>query len=528
MAKKEFVPQFDETKQYKLLSKEILIPFIALSFLAIAPIIQQTSSGVYNNVMMAALGAAKVADLNTVINSVFRASAALVWGGLFDKYNKKTIVVILTLCQLAAGTIIGFAPNLYVLLFATLIGAIGSGGATSGLTALLGYMLPAKYRGTFQGWRSLLNVGVTFMTPYIAKVLTVFGWRYCLIFNVSAYIICLLGSIFLLPSMPVTGPVNIKKFDSIGCALFLSGTIVFFSASYLGGTFVPWSSPILWLLFAVSMVIYFFAIRYEKNHEDIALFSVSLFKNKKFVQAVIIGCGFFAFWQAATYKQLFLVQGIGLALVTYSTIGTVARQVSNIVGIVYPIILDRTQKFKLVSLVIIWVHFIATVALTFLNKGSSESQIYWTLLFGDILPISLGQLLVINALDTKDLSRGSGTYTFVFYYFVGVFGLLYNVIYNNVFAAVVKSNMAGFMSQLSADQIKSMSDYKVVTTAKLLEAFQKTFNGNTDLFNQAVAAVRGAVTTGARTCYYVGLVFVAIAGITAFFIPNEYKGKKKS
>jgi MFS family permease len=122
MAKKEFIPQFDETKQYKLFSKEILIPFIALSFLAVAPIVQQTGSGVYNNVMMAALGAAKVADLNTVINSVFRAASALVWGGLFDKYNKKTIVIVLTLCQLVAGVLVGLSPNLYVLLFATLIG----------------------------------------------------------------------------------------------------------------------------------------------------------------------------------------------------------------------------------------------------------------------------------------------------------------------------------------------------------------------------------------------------------------------
>lgn len=514
MAKKALNLEWDENKQYKFFSREIMIPFIACLLMAFGPMINTQLSGLATPYLMADIGAAKYLSLQTIINSVFRACAALAWGGIFERYNQKSIILILSLFQMAAALLYTVVGNVPILILGTLLGAIGSGGATAGLITIIGYLLPTQYRATFHSVRSLIFVGVTTLTPLASWLITTVTWRAIYAFNLICYTLAFLAVVIFVPSMPINKDKVIvkKKYDFIGMIIFLIGTIVIFLSTYLGGSVLPWTSPLLYVLIVGGLFIYYLGIRYEKTLGDDALVNIRLLKNKNFMSVVFMACMFYAAFNVKTYQQMLSVQGLGLSLTIYTAAKVIPAMFGNGIGVVYPLLMQKTGWYRQITIFMIVLNVVAMILWGTLRVATFTTIFIYSIA-SSCAPQSLGQLLVVNSIGKEDMSKAGGTYTFMSFFTTSIFSLLYNILYNNVHVAKLRpmATAAGILDKLTPAQIETMSTYTVLSSAKSLSVFKETFGANTELYNKAVSVIKECVISASQAVFFLAAILTATA-----------------
>ncbi len=533
MAKKELILEWDDSKQYKFFSKEIMIPFLALQLMAFGPIVNLAFSGTATPYLMADINAAAYLNLQNIINSVFRAVAALVWGSIFDRFNRKTVLLMLALFQMAAGLIYAAIVNVPMLIIGTLIGAIGSGGATAGLVTLLGLLLPMQYRGTYHSVRSLVQLGMTTLTPLGAWIIEKYSFRYVYILNFTLYTLIFIVTLILIPSMPA----NLEKvktkfrYDWGGSIIFVIGTAVLFGASFVGGKTIPWTSPIIYLFILGGIAIYGVGLWYEGKHEDIGLISVRLLKNRAFISAVLVGCMYYASFTVKTYEQILSVQGLGMTLTAFTTVRVIPTMLGHGIGIVYPILMQKTGWYRGISGFVVVLNVVSMIYWATM-KTATTTTVFIALILSAATPLSLGQLLAVNSVDKEDMGRAGGTYTFMYYFSSALFSLIFNILLNNIhlMKLVPNATAAGIYSKLTPAQLQTMETYTVLASPKSLAAFKATFGANTDLYNKAVKVISDCVTDATRVIFWVSAVLTATAIFGVFGLRKDMKfaGKPKA
>lgn len=524
MSKKVLTLDWDDSKEYKFLSKEIMIPFISLVLMAMGPQLALTLEGSLTPYMMADLNAAKFNSVQNIIGQIFRACSALAWGGLFERFNKKNIIVSLCLFSLAANVVRMLAVNVWMVVLGAIITSIGAGGANAGLIALTAYMLPTKFRGRFYSVRSFVAVILTMMSPLASWVVLNWGWRYNFAMSSVAYIIVLVAILLTAPSMPAPGNVIKKKYDYVGVLIFLMGTILIFSASFLGGDVLPWSSPIIYILIIAGLVVYYIGIQYEKKHDDIALMSISLLKNRYFVSAMMLSVLYFAAFSIKSYEQIYCVQGFGMVLTTFTAIKVIPTMLGHGLGVAFPIVMEKTGAVKTISGVFVGANIISMFMFYFMS-AATPTYVFLSLTANTFIALSLGQLLVANSVERKDISKAAGTYTFVYYFTQALFSLINNILLNNVHVSSLKplAEKAGILSKLSPSQLQTMSTYSILSSPKTLSAFKATFGANVDTYEKAVKVVQECVVAACRWMFLVAAIFCIIAFFFIFGLKKDIK-----
>lgn len=531
MARKVMSLDWDDSKQYKFFSKEILIPFICLVLMALGPIFSMNIEGSIVPYMMADLNAAKYNSLQNIIGQIFRACAALAWGGLFERYDKRNILISLSLISVISTVMRAMVINLPMLIVAIIINAIGTGGISAGLVAMVAYLLPQKFRGWFYSVRVFFNFAMTLISPLAAWIILNLGWRYNFWFSAIANGLVLLAIIIAAPSMPAPESTVKKKYDSVGVTIFLLGTMLIFSASYMGGDILKWSSPILYVLIIAGLVIYYLGLQYEKKHDDIALISTSLLKNRYFISATLVGALYYAMFTTKSYQQLYAVQGLGMTLTAWSAVRVIPTMLGHVIGMLFPIIMEKTGQVKAVAGVIVFMNIVSALWFFFLKEASNVS-VFIALCTTAFTPLALGQMLVANSVERKDISRAGGTYTFVYYFSQAIFSLIFNILLNNVHVLNLRpfAEKAGILNQLTSAQLDTMSTYTILSNTKSLAAFKATFGNNVEMYNKAVKVVQDCVASAIRPSFLVAAAFCAIAFIFVFGLKKDMKivAKKKS
>lgn len=524
MAKKALDLNWDDSKQYKFFSREIFIPFLACMLMAMGPMVNTTFSGIATSYLMADINAASFMNLQNIINSVFRACAALAWGGIFERYNQKSIILVLSLFQMAAGLLYTVVTNIPVLILGTLVGAIGSGGAMAGLITILGYLLPLQFRGTFHSIRSLINVGLTMVTPFGSWLISSVSWRALYAFNFCCYTITFLVVLIAVPSLPITKEVVKKKYDFVGMFIFILGTAVLFTASFMGGNILPWTSPWLYVFIVGGIFIYYLGLRYEKKHEDIALISITLLKNRSFMSAILVGCMYFASFTVKSYEQLICVQGLGMALTAFTAVKVIPTMIGHGIGVVYPVLMQKTGWYRQISGVVVVINVVSMMYWATM-KNATPVSVFIALMLSAATPLSLGQLLAVNSVEQKDMSKAGGTYSFMYYFSSALFSLIYNILLNNVHVANLKpiASSYGIYDKLSASQINTMSTYNVLASAKNLAAFKATFGSNTELCDKAIKVIMECTTAASRSIFWVSAILTATAIFGVFGLRKDMK-----
>lgn len=531
MARQVMDLNWDDSKQYKFFSKEIMIPFLCLILMAIGPIFTMNIEGGVTPYMLADLDAAKYNSLSVIISNIFRACSALAWGGLFERYNKRQILISLSILAIISTLIRAFAINIFMLVLGGIVGAIGAGGAQAGLVAMVAYLLPQKFRGWFYSVRVFFNFAMTLFSPVAAWIILNMGWRWNMYFASISQILVLVVIIIMAPSMPATITGAKRKYDTIGTIIFLIGTVMIFAASYMGGGILPWSSIILYVLIIGGLVVYYFGMQYEKKHDDIALVSARLLKNKNFLAAMLVGALYYAMFTTKSYQQIYAVQGLGMSLTAWMSVRVIPTMLGHGIGMVFPIIMERTGKVKLVAGVIVGMNIVSALWF-FLLRDASNLSVFIALCTTAATPLALGQMLVANSVDREDISKAAGTYTFVYYFSQAIFSLVYNILLNNIHAMSLRpfAEKAGILKILTPAQLETMSTYTILSNAKSLAAFKASFGSNVDAYNKAVKVVQDCVAAAVRPSFLVGGAFCVIAFIFVFRLKSDMKitTKKKA
>jgi MFS family permease len=158
-----------------------------------------------------------------VANLIASTVAAPAYGRLGDTFGRRRMMIIAMSIFMAASALCAFAPSFGLLLGARVLQGLGGGGLMTLAQALLGENVPARQRGSYQGYLAANIVAGSTIGPVMGGFLTqAWGWQSVFL----AYLPVGLVAILLLARLPpgVRGS-RMVRFDLLGMVL-LTGFIL--------------------------------------------------------------------------------------------------------------------------------------------------------------------------------------------------------------------------------------------------------------------------------------------------------------
>lgn len=126
----------------------------------------------------ASLGEVERLSWIVVVNLIASTVAAPAYGRLADVFGRRQMMVVALSAFMAASILCCLAPNFELLLVARALQGLGAGGLMTLSQALLGEHVPARERGSYQGYLSANIVAGSTLGPVAAGFLVQqWGWR---------------------------------------------------------------------------------------------------------------------------------------------------------------------------------------------------------------------------------------------------------------------------------------------------------------------------------------------------------------
>lgn len=155
----------------------------------------------------------------------------LVFGPLADIFGRRKLYLLGLTTFIVASLLIGFSPNVWILIALRAVQAVGGALIITNTTALIADAFPDRLLGTGLGINVLVASSAQLLGPVIGGLLaSTLGWRWVFWFNVPIGVLALLWGMYTLRGITVKG--TGEKVDWFG------STIVFLS---LGGLIVALS-----------------------------------------------------------------------------------------------------------------------------------------------------------------------------------------------------------------------------------------------------------------------------------------------
>jgi EmrB/QacA subfamily drug resistance transporter len=251
-------------------------------------------------------------SLQWVIDAYALTLAALLLGigSLADRFGHRRSYVIGLVIFAVASLACGLAPNANILIAARAVQGIGGAAMFATTFALINSSYQGRDRGTAYGmWGAIAGAAAAF-GPIVGGILTqAISWRWIFFVNLPISVLAIaLCFAVLAADAGVRGP----RLDLAGTVTFtaFAGTLVY--ALILTGS-DGWSSPIVWVLLAISVLslLMFLAVERSSSH---AMLDLSLFTSRSFVGLMVAALLInFAAFSAFTYTSLWLQSVIGLS-----------------------------------------------------------------------------------------------------------------------------------------------------------------------------------------------------------------------
>jgi len=324
-------------------------------------------------------------------------------GKLSDIYGYKPIYLLGIVVFLAGSILCGISQSMVQ--FIAFRGLQGIGGAVliSNTMAIIGILFPPADRAKYGSFVSAAAGISSLIGPIMGGMITDnLNWRWVFFVNIPLGVIAFFIVIFAFPASYVTE--ENRKIDYAGAAVMIIALVPMLLALSWGGEKYSWNSIqiIGMIAFAVVMLVAFGLI--EQNASD-PIISMSLFKNSIFnfsavemflFNGVLMACIIFV--------PLFLQDVKGL---TASGSGAIITPmlVSLIVGVIISgMIISKTCKYKLLSIIGFLVMGSGTVILMLLNDKSSNVLIIITMI---IMGLGIGICMAIFNVTAQNVFPNS-------------------------------------------------------------------------------------------------------------------------
>lgn len=232
----------------------------------------------------------------TIIYLLILSSTLILFGKLADRIGLKKLFILGYIIFTAGSLICGVSGSINMLIAARIIQGLGGSVLRVVAYAIVPKFLPSEIRGWGFGMLSTASaLGVTVGAPVGGFITSFFSWHWAFLVNVPVGI----AAIALVQVMlPQDSPVKAEKtpFDIAGAAMSFLGLLALTYALNMGQT-IGWSSPVIIVCFAASIIIGWLFVRQETSCRD-PLLNLNLFKTPSFT----FGC-------CATFMTIMFMSG---------------------------------------------------------------------------------------------------------------------------------------------------------------------------------------------------------------------------
>lgn len=471
--------------------------------------------------ILADLGGFKLLSWITTIYLLTSTVTVPLVGKLSDMFGRKPFILAGIAIFVAASAACGAAPSMPFLIVVRGIQGIGGGILFGCVFATLGDLFTpiqrAKYMGYFIGSFTLASL----TGPTLGGFLTDGpGWRWCFYINLP---VGLLASTFIWRNLPFTrSGGKLSSIDFLGALLLSGATICTLLGLVWAQADYGWTSGFTIGLFAVGVIMLVGFVFQEGRHPQ-AIFPLSIFRNRVFVQANLLvaiqGAGMFG---AIQYLPTFIQTALGASATASGLVSTpqsIGLLATSIVG---GQLVSRTGRFKYQVIFGASVTVCAALMLLTVGVGTVKWHIAaFMVVFGlgsglvgptisVIVQSCVGQELMGVATSSRQFFMQIGQVLGV-----AVFGLIFTTTYSSSFSGDISSQAKATLPPAVYQQFQDptlaldpLAYGKVTATVRALP------NGDAVL-NDAVTSQKDAVATAIRRLFLgstiAGVVVVALA-----------------
>jgi EmrB/QacA subfamily drug resistance transporter len=281
---------------------------------------------------------------------LFSTVAIPIAGKLSDVFGRKVVVLWGMICFLLASVLCAFSANMLMLIvFRGLQGACG-GVLASSAFIITSELFPPQKRGKYIGILASMHGLASLLGPVAGGLITDYiSWRWIFLINIPIGLCAFWLLRRFLPKLKHTDHSN--GLDVKGILVFLSAIIPFLFCFAEGGKLLPWTSPLLFICFALSVCFMFWFARLEqKSHSP--MLPPGLLKNRIFRKAAFSAfLAYVALFGVILYVP-YLMQIILKKGAAFSGLMMLPMSLSMVTGgMLGGFLVSKFQRFRLLSIV---------------------------------------------------------------------------------------------------------------------------------------------------------------------------------
>ena len=283
--------------------------------------------------------------------------ATPMYGKLSDMFGRRPLLAFSIGAFLFASLLCGIAQNMWQLILFRGLQGVGAGGLMTLSQTVIGDMVTPQQRGRYQGLFTGAFAVSSVTGPFLGGVLTsALSWRWVFLVNLP---IGLLAFALIMFSLPAGRSEAKPQIDYLGAGLLSIATAGFLLLFNSVGTSLAWTSPLTFLLFGLSLAVFYLFIRQEKQAPE-PLINLGLLRIANF-SVCVAATGIMSFAMMGSlvflplYYQLVLGQTPATSgLMMLPQVGTML--VSSILG---GIVSSKTQRYELLLAIGVGIEFSA-------------------------------------------------------------------------------------------------------------------------------------------------------------------------
>lgn len=353
-----------------------------------------TLGAIWVGVFLGALDSTIIATLSASISTSFNSLSLLSWlasaylianaacqplsGRLTDIFSRRTGLIVSNILFAAGNLICGLAKNEWVMIFGRVVAGCGGGGLMAISTFVGSDLVPLRKRGVVQGIGNICyGTGAGLGGIFGGWVNDTWGWRMAFLAQVPFIIVSgiLVACLVNIPPKK-SEKSKLSRVDFMGSFALVLTLVLLLLGLNSGGNIVPWNHPLVYVSLPLSLVSLLGFIYIELYIASEPVIPVRLLANRTVLAACLTNwfvtmVVFMIIFYVPLYYQ---VRGesttaSGMRLIPQSIGASVGSLGSGI-------IMNRTGKYKSISLITLTMLVIGTGLLATLDSNSPDWPIY--------------------------------------------------------------------------------------------------------------------------------------------------------
>ncbi|ESZ93689.1 MFS multidrug transporter [Sclerotinia borealis F-4128] len=353
-----------------------------------------TLGAIWVGVFLGALDSTIIATLSASISTSFQSLSLLSWlasaylianaacqplsGRLTDIFSRRTGLIVSNILFAAGNLICGLADSEWMMIFGRVVAGCGGGGLMAISTFVGSDLVPLRKRGVVQGIGNICyGTGAGLGGVFGGWINDTWGWRMAFLAQVPFIIVSGILVAWLVNIPPKKSERSkLSRVDFMGSFALILTLILLLLGLNSGGNIVPWNHPLVYVSLPLSLASLLGFIYIELYLASEPIIPVRLLANRTVVAACLTNWFvtmviFMILFYVPLYYQ---VRGesttaAGMRLIPQSIGASIGSLGSGI-------IMNRTGKYKSISLITLTMLVIGTALLSTLNSNSPDWPIY--------------------------------------------------------------------------------------------------------------------------------------------------------